>query len=49
MLIPASIGLVAEQTNVRTGLAVLIASYGAIAVIVRSVLPHPYQHSSKDG
>jgi MFS transporter, DHA1 family, multidrug resistance protein len=35
MLLPASIGLVAEQTSVRLGLAVLVGSYGAIALIVR--------------
>ncbi len=35
IVLPASIGLVAEQTSVRLGLSVLIASFGAIAVIVR--------------
>jgi len=35
MLLPTSIGLVAEQTSVRLGLVVLVGSFGAIAVIVR--------------
>jgi DHA1 family bicyclomycin/chloramphenicol resistance-like MFS transporter len=35
MLVPASIGLIAQETNVRTGLALLVATYGTIAVIVR--------------
>jgi DHA1 family bicyclomycin/chloramphenicol resistance-like MFS transporter len=35
MLLPASIGLVAEQTSVRLGLALLVGSSGAIALIVR--------------
>ena len=39
MLLPTSIGLVAEQTSVRLGLAVLVGSFGAIAVIVRRLAP----------
>jgi DHA1 family bicyclomycin/chloramphenicol resistance-like MFS transporter len=35
ILLPASIGLVAEQTNVRLSLALLVGSFGVIAVIVR--------------
>jgi fucose permease len=35
MLLPTSIGLVAEQTSVRLGLVVLVGSFGAIAVMIR--------------
>jgi fucose permease len=35
MLLPSSIGLVAEQTSIRLGLALLVGSFGAIALIVR--------------
>jgi fucose permease len=37
IVLPASIGLVAEQTNVRLGLSLLVVSFGAITVIVRRV------------
>ena len=37
IFLPASIGLVAEQTSVRLGLALLVGSFGAIAWIVRRV------------
>lgn len=42
MLLPASIGFVAQATSVRLGLALLIGSYGAIALIVRRVTPGSY-------
>jgi fucose permease len=45
MVIPASIGLIAEQTSVRTGLAILVLSYGAIARIVRHLSSDLYQQS----
>jgi fucose permease len=35
ILLPASIGLVAEETSVRLGLSLLVGSFGAIALIVR--------------
>lgn len=35
MVLPASVGFVAQYTNVRVGLALVLASYGAIAVLVR--------------
>ena len=37
IVLPASIGLMAEQTSVRLGLSLLVVSFGAIAVIVRRV------------
>jgi len=40
IFLPASIGLVAEQTSVRLGLALLVGSFGAIAWIVRRVASH---------
>ena len=45
MVVPASIGFIAEQTNVRLGLALLIVTYGAIALIVRRL----YRPSAKAG
>ena len=41
MIVPASIGFIAEETSVRLGLALLIATYGAIALIVRQRLAAP--------
>lgn len=35
MVVPASIGFIAEESSVRLGLALLIGTYGAIALIVR--------------
>jgi DHA1 family bicyclomycin/chloramphenicol resistance-like MFS transporter len=35
IVLPASIGLVAEETSVRLGLSQLVVSFGAIALIVR--------------
>ena len=35
IVLPASIGLVAEQTSVRLGLSLLVVSFGTIALIVR--------------
>lgn len=45
MVVPAAIGFIAEQTNVRLGLALLIVTYGAIALIVRRL----YRPSAKAG
>jgi fucose permease len=49
MVLPASIGLVAEHTSVRLGLALLVGSYGTIAVIVRRFSADPYQQPAKAG
>jgi fucose permease len=49
ILLPSLIGLVAEYTSVRTGLALLIGSYGAIAVIVRRLSSDLYQPPMKAG
>ncbi len=49
MILPASIGLVAEQSSVRLGLALLVGSYGAIALIVRRLSSGLYQPSAKAG
>jgi fucose permease len=38
IVLPASIGLVAEQTSVRLGLSLLVVSFGAITLIVRRVM-----------
>jgi len=47
MVLPASIGLLAEQTSVRVGLALLIVSYGAIALIVRGLSPNVYRPATE--
>jgi hypothetical protein len=47
MVLPASIGLLAEHTSVRTGLALLIGSYGVIALIVRRLVPDGYRQVAK--
>jgi fucose permease len=49
MVLPASIGLLAEQTSVRTGLALLIGSYGVIALIVRRLALDGYRQVAKAG
>jgi fucose permease len=41
MVLPASIGLLAEHSSVRIGLALLIGSYGAIALIARRFASDP--------
>jgi fucose permease len=41
MVLPASIGLVAEHSSVRMGLALLIGSYGGIALIARRFASDP--------
>ena len=38
IVLPASIGLVAEQTSVRLGLSLLVVSFAAITLIVRRVM-----------
>jgi FHS family glucose/mannose:H+ symporter-like MFS transporter len=49
IILPAAIGLLAEHTSVRTGLAILVASYGAIAFIVRRLPSDPYLKPAKAG
>jgi fucose permease len=49
MALPAAIGVVAEQTSVRVGLGLLIASYGAIALIVRHLSSAGYRPPTKAG
>jgi MFS family permease len=49
ILLPSLIGLVAEYTSVRAGLAILIGSYGAIALIVRHLSSDLFQQSVKAG
>lgn len=47
MVLPASIGLLAEQTSVRVGLGLLVVSYGAIALIVRGLSPSVYRPATE--
>jgi fucose permease len=52
MVLPASIGLVAERAGVRPGLALLIASCAAIAMVVRHIsasVPDPSRAAPKAG
>ena len=49
MLVPSTIGFIAEQTNVRLGLALLVATYGAIALIVRRLSLDLYRAPAKPG
>jgi fucose permease len=49
IVLPASIGLLAEQTSVPLGLAILVASYGAIALVVRRLSSDPYLTPAKAG
>jgi len=52
MILPASIGLVADRAGVRPGLAILALSCAAIALIVRRVsgaLPGSYPAAPKAG
>ena len=49
MVLPASIGFVAQYTSVRLGLALVVASYGAIAVLVRRLSHDDFQRSPKAG
>ena len=49
IILPATIGLLAEQTSVRMGLAILVVSYGAIALIVRRLSSDPYLKPAKAG
>jgi len=49
MLLPAAIGLVAQYTSVRLGLALLIGSYGVIALLVRRLSPDGFQQPTKAG
>ncbi len=47
MVLPAAIGFVAQYTSVRLGLALLVGSYGAIAVLVRRLSEPGFQPSTK--
>jgi fucose permease len=49
IVLPSLIGVVAEYTSVRVGLALLIGSYGVIAVIVRHLSSDRYRESMKAG
>ena len=49
MVLPASIGLVAQVTGVRFALALVVASYGAIVVLVRRLSHDDFQRSPKAG
>jgi len=49
MVLPASIGLVAQVTSVRLALALVVASYGAIVVLVRRLSHDDFQRSPKAG
>lgn len=52
MVLPASIGLVAERVGVRPGLALLIASCAAIVLVVRHIsasVPDPSRAAPKAG
>ena len=49
IVLPASIGFLAEQTSVRLGLAVLVGSYGAIALVVRHLSSDAYLKPAKAG
>lgn len=47
MVLPASIGLVAQYTSVRLGLALLVGSYSLIAVLVRSLSSDDFLRPAK--
>lgn len=49
MVLPAAIGLVAQYTSVRLGLALLIGSYGVIALLVRRLSPDGFRQPTKAG
>ena len=49
MVLPASVGLVAQYTSVRLGLALVVASYGAIAVLVRRLSQDDFRQPPKAG
>jgi fucose permease len=49
MVLPASIGLVAQFTNVRLGLALLVGSYGMIALLVRRLSSDDFPGPAKAG
>jgi len=49
MVLPASIGLVAQYTSVRLGLALLVGSYGVIALLVRRLSSDDFQRPTKAG
>ena len=47
MVLPAAIGLVAQYTSVRLGLALLIGSYGVIAWLVRRLSPDGFRQPTE--
>jgi hypothetical protein len=47
-VLPAAIGLVAQYSTVRLGLALLIGSYGVIALLVRRLSADGFQRSAQD-
>jgi len=49
MVLPASVGLVAQYTSVRLGLVLVVASYGAIAVLVRRLSHDDFRPSPEAG
>ena len=49
MVLPASIGLVAEYTSVRIGLALVVGSYGLIAVLVRRLSSDDFRRPTEAG
>jgi len=49
MVLPAAIGLVAQYTSVRLGLALLIGSYGVIAWLVGRLSPDGFRQPTKAG
>jgi fucose permease len=49
MVLPSAIGFVAQYTSVRLGLGLLIASYGAIAMLVRRLSEDDFQRSPEAG
>ena len=49
MVLPASVGFVAQYTSVRLGLALVVASYGAIALLVRRLSQDDFRPSPKAG
>jgi fucose permease len=49
MVLPASIGLVAQYTSVQLGLSLLVASYGVIALLVRQLSSDDFRRPTEAG
>ena len=49
MVLPAAIGFVAQYTGVRSGLALLVGSYGLIALLVRRLPSGGFRQATKAG